>query len=47
MALSKWLQMYICDDGCTLCMEHVIMSLYAEMAADFEEETKNFRGDIL
>lgn len=47
MALSKWLQIYICDVGCTQCIEHVVRSLYAEMAADYEEESKNFRGDIL
>lgn len=42
---DKWLQMYICHEGCTTCMIHVVTSLYAEMAAEFEEETKNFWGD--
>ena len=45
MSLCKWLQMYICHEGCTTCMIHVVTSLYAEMAAEFEEETKNFWGD--
>ena len=47
MSLSAWMQIYICGIGRTACLEHVVRSLYAEMAYEWQVETENYEGDVI